>query len=88
MGAGKGLNRPWDGEQRGIQRHLGAVSAALGIVWLLKTSVRPAVLLCSLDFPGIPLNLGGLPGRAGQYTEVEQPRGREVPEADPGKMQS
>lgn len=45
--------------------------------------MHPALLLRSLDVPGLPLNPGGLPGGAGQYTEVEQLPGREVPEADP-----
>lgn len=44
--------------------------------------------MCSLDFPSIPPNLGGLPGVAGQHTEVEKPLDREVPEPDLGKVQS
>lgn len=44
--------------------------------------------LCSLDFPGIPLNLRGLLEVAGQYTEVEQALGRVVPEADTWTVQS
>lgn len=43
---------------------------------------------CSLDFFGLPFYLGGLLEVAGQYTEVEQPLGREFPEADTGKVWS
>lgn len=39
---------------------------------------HPRSAMCSPDFLGIPLNLGGLSGVAGQYTEVEQPLGRDV----------